>query len=50
LGLDGLPGRSIGDVGEKEGDEGLNCGLDAYRPPVPMRGEVGEYPAGDEGE
>jgi hypothetical protein len=50
LGLVGLPGRSIGDVGENEGDEGLNCGLEAKRPPASMRGEVGEYPAGEVGE
>jgi hypothetical protein len=29
LGLVGLPGRNMGEVGEKDGDEGLNCGLDA---------------------
>jgi hypothetical protein len=50
LGLVGLPGRSIGDVGENDGDDGLNCGLDAYRPPASISGEVGEYPAGDDGE
>lgn len=53
-GLVGLvaPGRSIGDVGEKDGDDGLNDGVVANRPAPPsMSGDVGEYPAlGDVGE
>lgn len=52
MGLAGLVGRSIGDVGEKEGEEGLNDGEVAYRPmPPSIIGDVGEYPAlGDDGE